>query len=99
MHMVIGCSTCSHRDCPLSDPDCAECAEGHQVIAGWQFSLVCALVFILPIALAVVGSLLLQGDKAQSLLGGIAGFAIGGVISTAVTRICSIERQELPPRA
>jgi membrane protein YdbS with pleckstrin-like domain len=92
MNMVLGCTSCSQSECPLSDNECSECADGHQVITGWMFSLVCALVFILPIMMAAVGSLIFSNSKAYSLVAGIAGFVLGSMISTWITRFCSIEK-------
>ena len=54
--------------------------------------MVCALVFLLPILLAATGSLIWTEHKMYSLFGGIAGFLTGFVISTAITRFCSIEK-------
>ena len=92
MNMVLGCTSCSHSDCPLTDGQHAECPEGHRVLTGWIFSLVCALVFVLPILLAATGSLICMDHKIHSLFGGIAGFFAGFIISTAITRFCAIEK-------
>ena len=92
MNMVLGCSSCSQKDCPLTDSQHSECPEGHRVITGWMFSLVCALVFVLPITLAAAGSLICMDHKVHSLLGGIGGFLLGAVVSTTVTRLCAIEK-------
>lgn len=90
--MVVGCSSCAQPDCPLNDNECSVCPEGHRVITGWVFSFVCALVFIFPIALAGVGSIMFLGNKTYGLLGGIVGFLLGWIISTLITRVCSIEK-------
>jgi hypothetical protein len=85
--MVIGCSDCTHKDCPLMDPLHQDhCAEGHRVLTGWSFSLVCSLVFLMPIALAVAGSLAFQADRLMGLAGGVGGFLLGWVLSTFATR-------------
>jgi hypothetical protein len=91
-NMVIGCSSCSHQDCPLSDPSVHSCTEGHQVISGWLFSLACSIVFLLPIAFAITGSVILRADHLLGLLGGVSGFILGWAISTCLARYFAISR-------
>jgi len=90
--MVIGCSSCEHDECPLSDENIERCQQGHRVFTGWLFSVICALVFLLPILFAITGSVMVSGDRNLEIWGGIAGFALGWLLSMAITRYCAIDR-------
>ncbi|OPZ74423.1 MAG: hypothetical protein BWY82_00706 [Verrucomicrobia bacterium ADurb.Bin474] len=90
MHMVVGCSSCSHDGCPLSNPESDGCPQGNTVLTGWRFSLACALIFLLPILLAISGSIAMSGKSGMELIGGVSGFFIGFILTCWLTRICAI---------
>ena len=85
------CSVCTQTDCPLSEGSCEEGNTSDRKLQGWLFSAVCVLVFLAPIALAILGSLLFPDNKTYGLLAGFVGFLLGGVLSAAITRLAGIE--------
>jgi zinc transporter ZupT len=90
--MVFGCSSCSHTDCPLADHSCTECPQGKRLYTGWAFSIICTLVFLMPILLAVLGSFMLKGSKTDEMLGGVGGFLIGFILSSLITKVACISK-------
>jgi hypothetical protein len=86
-----GCSSCTQAECPLSEGDCDKASEAERSIRGGKFSAVCALVFLLPILLAMIGSMALRQNQAYALAGGAGGFFIGWFIATLITRMTRIE--------
>jgi len=85
------CSVCTQTECPLSEGNCPDLAENERKLQGWLFSMVCALVFIMPILMAILGSLLFPKNQTYGLLAGVVGFILGGLLSAVFTRIAKIE--------
>jgi uncharacterized membrane protein (DUF485 family) len=63
-------------------------------MTGWVFSAVCALVFLLPLILAITGASLFGKTPTQGLIGGVAGFTIGWITSTIITRVAALESSQ-----
>lgn len=76
----------------MSEGTCPDQNENERKLRGWMFSMICALVFILPIVLAILGSLLFPLNKTYGLLAGLVGFLMGGGISAVITRITKVEQ-------
>ncbi len=85
------CSVCTQTDCSMSDGTCSEQAENERQIQGWLFSFVCTLVFLMPIVLAILGSMIFKNNQTYGLLAGLIGFILGGCLSAAFTRIARVE--------
>ena len=90
-HPGAHCAACSESDCPLSEGSCPELNDHERKLKGWVFSGTCVLVFLMPVLFAIAGSLIMRHNPTYGLLGGIAGFALGTLISTVVTRVTKLE--------
>jgi hypothetical protein len=86
-----GCSSCTHTECSLNEGTCNPVPEQERSIQGGKFSAVCALVFLLPILLAMLGAVAFRHDQTYALAGGLIGFCIGWFIATFITRLTRIE--------
>lgn len=75
----------------MSEGVCPELTENQRPLKGTPFSLTCVLVFILPLTLAILGSVCFASNPSHGLLAGLAGFLIGSLLSSICTRLLSIE--------
>lgn len=90
-HSGSTCSVCPQTECPMSEGQCPELAETQRPLKGALFSLTCVLVFILPLALAILASVRFASNPSHGLLAGLAGFLIGSLLSRVCTHLLSIE--------
>ncbi len=74
------CQTCS-----TSGPDESLGDQQGELMTGWRFGSASAGVFLLPLIAAVVGASVVS--PALQLLGGLAGLALGTVITTIAARL------------
>jgi hypothetical protein len=79
--------------------DCSRCtaaqAEGlgaGGAPSGWRLVLPSACVFLLPLATAIVGAVLLRRSEMAQAAGGVAGFVIGAAMAVVLRRFWSSKR-------
>jgi hypothetical protein len=75
---------CSH--CSASSP--APAVVGEEIFTGWRLGAAALWVFLLPLALAVVGAIVARSywpGPTRMLIAALAGMAVGGVISSAAS--------------
>ena len=76
-----GCSRCSSADQTV--------AAGEDVFTGWRLAAAALWVFVLPLAIALVGTVLSRWywpGPGRMLLSALAGLVVGGVISSIASR-------------
>ena len=83
---TAGCANCPVSNCPMKQEQAAPLAHGRR-LAGVALG-----TFLLPIALAVVGSLVAGGSEARQLLGAVLGFLVG--LGAAVAYVRFVYRRE-----
>jgi hypothetical protein len=76
---------CSH--CSATSPEPA--VVGEEIFTGWRLGAAALWVFLLPLALAVVGAIVARSywsGPTRMLIAALTGLAVGGAISSAASR-------------
>ncbi|MDP6636082.1 MAG: hypothetical protein QGG42_14375 [Phycisphaerae bacterium] len=98
----------------MSSPDIAQCqaacsqcsadsatpeAGGEEIFTGWSLAAAALWVFVLPLALAVVGAVVARSywpGPTRMLVAALMGLAAGGVISSIASRLIRTTHTDIP---
>jgi len=74
---VTGCSACRLGDAPKPAPG---------GLTGWRLVVSAFAVFLLPLALALGGAMLVGGGQVGRVLGALCGLIVGGGLGVVIAR-------------
>ncbi|MDP6044586.1 MAG: hypothetical protein QGH94_00875 [Phycisphaerae bacterium] len=86
-----GCSQCSSAKQPI--------APGEDVFIGWRLAVAALWVFVLPLTLALVASLVARTywpGPTRMLVAALIGLAVGGVISSIALKLIRTTHTDVP---